>query len=278
MLINYRNKQGHSKFGDGFTLIELLVVIAIIALLLAVMLPALRLARAVSKKMACQSNLKQLGYAWNMYLEHYNGCFYRATGADFTYGGWNGDPIWSQPSRPLNRFVGLPEIVEDEKSAHVFCCPADTGGSPWSGMPGEKTYHYFGTSYEANLFLVRPRGCFTPDFLVRTSELYAELCSRVGQLSINQVTASSAQVILIGDQGWWHQWRLKPTDKQLEWDQQYKSYAEWHIRPESYNLAFLDGHAAFVKIRMGYYVTDDYSVIPFKDLYRLAYQVQGVDP
>ena len=59
------------------------------------------------------------------------------------------------------------------------------------------------------------------------------------------------------------------------WEQQYKSYAEWHVKPDCYNLAFLDGHIAFVKIRRAYYVTDDYSVIPFKDLYRLGISGPG---
>jgi hypothetical protein len=40
----------------------------------------------------------------------------------------------------------------------------------------------------------------------------------------------------------------------------------------------MDGHTAFVKIRRAWYVTDDYSVLPFKDLYSLAYQVQGEEP
>jgi hypothetical protein len=234
------------------------------------------MAKAVSKKMACQANLKQLGYAWSMYLEHYDGYFYRSSNADIKYGGWIGQVNWSP--RPLNNFVGLDKNLGDEKQANVFCCPADTGGSPWAPMPRDKAYHYFGTSYESNLFLIRPKNCMTPDFLVKTKDLYTNICGRIEQLHITEVTASSAQVILMGDQGWWHQWRLMTPANQQKWDQLYKSYAEWHIKPDSYNLAFLDGHTAFVKIRRGYYVTDGYSVIPFKDLYGLAYQVQGEEP
>jgi hypothetical protein len=43
-------------------------------------------------------------------------------------------------------------------------------------------------------------------------------------------------------------------------------------------MAFLDGHVAFTKIRKNYYITDDYSVLPFKDLYGLAYKVQNEEP
>jgi len=49
---------------NGFTLIELLVVIAIIAVLMAILMPALNRAREQGKRAACLSNLKQLQLAW----------------------------------------------------------------------------------------------------------------------------------------------------------------------------------------------------------------------
>jgi prepilin-type N-terminal cleavage/methylation domain-containing protein len=61
------------KRRNGFTLIELLVVVAIIAVLVAMLLPALTQARSAARRVACGSNLHQLGLSMVMYSNDYNG-------------------------------------------------------------------------------------------------------------------------------------------------------------------------------------------------------------
>ena len=57
----------------GFTLIELLVVIAVIALLLAVLMPALRAAKGQGQMAACSAQLRQFGLAWSQYADDNDG-------------------------------------------------------------------------------------------------------------------------------------------------------------------------------------------------------------
>jgi prepilin-type N-terminal cleavage/methylation domain-containing protein len=68
----------------AFTLVELLVVIAIIALLMSILMPALGRVRKQAKTVICQSNLKQLGNAFEMYAGDNDGYFQE---------GWGGLPV-----------------------------------------------------------------------------------------------------------------------------------------------------------------------------------------
>jgi prepilin-type N-terminal cleavage/methylation domain-containing protein len=89
----------------GFTLVELLVVIAIIAILVALLLPALARARAQAYRVACLSNLRQVGAAFIAYASSNRGSFPAPAWAHSSYAE---DWLHWQPGRELGESTLAP--------------------------------------------------------------------------------------------------------------------------------------------------------------------------
>ncbi len=138
--------------GRGFTLIELLVVIGIIAILAALLFPVFATARKKAQAAQCQSNLKQIGLAIEMYASDWDQRFpFGIDCADYYCPEiWNGFPQY-QAWIPYMAFV---HVVLDPyvKNNEIWHCSRDSGydiledtSLPLNGRP--TSFEALGSSY-----------------------------------------------------------------------------------------------------------------------------------
>ena len=154
----------------GFTLIELLVVISIIAVLMAILMPALRSARDQGRRVQCMSNVRSLAIAWFMYQDDNDNVLVNGNVPRSAQFKESNEAFWVEPPQgPLGSYTGDPNpTLEDElrgiergalypyvKDVDVYRCPADDrkrnpdratfrSYSIAGGMNGEERYSYTG--------------------------------------------------------------------------------------------------------------------------------------
>jgi prepilin-type N-terminal cleavage/methylation domain-containing protein len=143
----------------GFTLIELMVVTASIAILLAILVPALRLAREQGQRVVCLSNLRQLTMAWTAYADQhdgklvYGGAFGSLKTRSGSLEGWLGTAFLRPPSRAAlledtNKGTLWPYV----QNVDVYRCPLGSSSNCWASysvLPGANGVRVKGT-YVAN--------------------------------------------------------------------------------------------------------------------------------
>ncbi len=123
-----------SRLRDGFTLIELLVVIAIIAILAAILFPVFGRAREKARQASCQSNLRQLALAVQMYGQDY----------DEKY------PPFAYTPDGMNYVTAFEMVLPYINNRQILLCPDDKEGRVLGG-PSSIIPNAPACSYAANM-------------------------------------------------------------------------------------------------------------------------------
>lgn len=133
-MCRYGRKGNTRKAVSGFTLIELLVVIAIIAILAALLMPALNRSRATAHSVKCKGNLKQVGTFYAIYSDDHAGHLLP-----------NSMKTDIHPQLPwwellVKLYIG--HYGEETTARTVLSCPADSGHDAWQVTRLPLSYGY----------------------------------------------------------------------------------------------------------------------------------------
>lgn len=141
----------------AFTLIELLTVIGVITVLIAMLLPSLRMARESADTVRCASQLHQIGVAMQTYLiENQQQTFWRAAdigidGMDwYVYGGRETGNLNIGQAGLFNRIVPRPLNKYLGRQNEVFHCPKDSEPAFWALPAVATSFAWVGNSYNFN--------------------------------------------------------------------------------------------------------------------------------
>ncbi len=213
----------------SFTLIELLVVVAIIAVLVAMLLPALNVAREKARQTVCSSNLRQIGVAMVMYQGEYNDFFVPTHLMD------NSSPSWVWGSTGWHQLLVNLHLTQWT----IYMCPAGWNYNPtWrhSASDPSQTYYQKFINYGYNMFYV---GGFPDE---PAGYPFSRTPARVSD--INQPT----ETIMMSDA--WNVGNNSPFYIAVNYFSTYSGYGvAWPYHAGSLNVLWADGHTSSVEMK-----------------------------
>lgn len=133
-----RDGTNRTRSGGAFTLIEVLVVIAIVAILAALLLPALSSAKAKARQTGCLNHLRQLSFAWQMYSGDNHGVLVENLPFRSNTNSWVVGELKSQLQHTNTNAIRQGRLFPYVNQPGVYRCPADS--AQVAGTPAVLSY------------------------------------------------------------------------------------------------------------------------------------------
>ena len=144
----------------AFTLVELLVVIAIIALLMAILVPALRAAREQAKKTVCQAHVRGLVMALKIYADEHDGKTHDSPNQGLWDNAWQNPPVVREYKPDDDMAYWGIAYHPYAKNKKIFRCPSTGRVDDWPewsgwGLPMQQYFAY--CSYGLNGYIANKK-------------------------------------------------------------------------------------------------------------------------
>ena len=230
---------------SAFTLVELLVSLVVIAVLASLLLPALARSKSSARRIQCQSNLRQIGYASRMYSDDYNDFLVPAVISNyFATVNWLGNgatPGWDpallygihigSENKFLNAYLANP--LTHDSVMKIAGCPEDKDGpnAPFSNLGA---YTAVGTSYVSSHY-------------PQDNDLKPPMSGALSSIT-RKASLVSPQLVLGGE------FFTGACIQGLDLSTVYPSppFAPWfHHVPNKYMIARVDGSTDFITLKTG---------------------------